>query len=185
MFERFTKAARSAVIQAQEDARALGHHTILPEHLLLGVLSDEHDRAAAAVRSLGLEREGLMREVRAMGTSDAEALRAIGVDLDAVRRHAEETFGPGALDRPRRRRRGWLRSRLLSEHVPFTDASKAALEQSLREALALRHRYIGSEHLVLGLLAQRHGGVPDLLRRSQVDPDDLRNRILEGFPRAA
>ena len=99
---------------------------------------------------------------------DGEALRTLGIDLDAVRDVAEATFGPGALDAPRRRRR-----RGSPAHIPFTAGAKKVLELSLREALAMRSRSISDGHIALGLL--RGGGTAlALLRERGVDPEALR-----------
>jgi ATP-dependent Clp protease ATP-binding subunit ClpA len=155
MFERFTSAARTAVVRAQEEARGLRHSHIGPEHVLLGVLAEAHGFGAAILSAHGIRLDHLRDAVARRSSPgpdpdagpDAEALRTIGIDLDAVRRKVEETFGPGALERRGRRRR----------HVPFTRDAKKALELALREALRLRHNYIGTEHLLLGLL--RGGGL--------------------------
>ena len=88
---------------------------------------------------------------------DADALAALGIDLDEVRRRVEEAFGPGALDRARAPKR-----RFLGGHIPFAKEAKKALELSLREALALRHNYIGTEHMLLGLL-HGEGAAHDVL----------------------
>jgi hypothetical protein len=80
---------------------------------------------------------------------DASALAAIGIDLDAVRRSVEESFGPGALSGRRRRRGG---------HLPLCPKAKRALERSLREALALSDRHIGPEHILLGLASDADSG---------------------------
>lgn len=67
MFERFTKVARDAVLSAQEHARTLEHHEILPEHVLLGLLADVRCPVPRTLRRLGL-------------TLDLEALRARVID---------------------------------------------------------------------------------------------------------
>ena len=116
MFERFDHDGREAVVMAQHEARALSHHYIGTEHLLLGVLHGSGS-GARVLRRLGIELEvvrGDVVRIIGMGPSeglpadDAEALRSIGIDLDEVRRRVEAAFGPGALDhemRSRRRRR--------------------------------------------------------------------------------
>ena len=185
MLERFTKAARGAVVDAQEQARTFGHREIVPEHVLLGVLADVDGVAAKVLRGLGVEREALVAQTRALEVSDAEALRSIGVDLEAVRRQAEATFGPGALDRPRRQRRGLFRLRTVGGHLPFSKAAKRALERSLREALDLKHNYIGTEHILLGLLADDQGSLPHTVRRLGLDPALVRAQVLEELRRAA
>lgn len=183
MFERFTDAARTAVVQAQEEARRLGHDQITPDHLLLGVLADPEGLGGRVLRQLGLAHDALARETQALGSGDAEALRDIGIDLDAVRRHAEEAFGPGALDQQPRRRRGFFRRTV--GHIPFTAAAKKALEQSLRQALALDHHYIGTEHLVLGLVADDTAPAARTLDRLGIAPGRVRDRLREELGKAA
>jgi ATP-dependent Clp protease ATP-binding subunit ClpA len=180
MFERFTPKARAAVVGAQQEARALGHGRISSTHLLLALL-DSEGVAAAVLHRIGVQRAALSADLTTLGGSDAQALEHLGIDLDAVRREAEATFGPGALDRPARRSARGLRSRVLGEHLPFAADAKAALEQSLREAQALGHRYLGTEHLLLALVANRHGPVAASLRRVGVagDYETIRSRVLD------
>jgi ATP-dependent Clp protease ATP-binding subunit ClpA len=125
MFERFTDSARQVVVQAQSQARQLGHGFIGCEHLLLALVSLD-EPAAAVLRDHGLTPErtraevtrlvGPGRTVSLLAGLDREALASIGIDLDAVRSRIEATFGPDALARAvpavRRRRRRGLRSRL-------------------------------------------------------------------------
>ena len=70
----------------------------------------------------------------------AVALTRLGLDLGTVRRWAEETSGRGSTEPP--------------SHIPFTDEAKATMEGALREALKLGHNYIGTEHLLLGIIEQ-------------------------------
>jgi ATP-dependent Clp protease ATP-binding subunit ClpA len=128
MFERFTDSARQIIVQAQSEARELGHGFIGCEHLLLGMLAADAP-AAAVLHEHGLTPERARAEViRLVGAApfgrppdllnvlDREALAVIGIDLDVVRSRIEATFGPGALARAvpgrRNRRRHGLRSRL-------------------------------------------------------------------------
>src|SRR3954452_22144843 len=108
MFERFTQAARRAVVHAQEDAREREQAQIRTENLLLGLYdapATTESTAAVLLRRAGVERADVAADVerlaRAEGTPDAAKLALLGIDLDEVRRQAEETFGPGALDRTR------------------------------------------------------------------------------------
>lgn len=187
MFERFTTAARSAVIDAQRHARECGHTEIGAGHVLLGVLDDPQSPASRVLVDLGLDRTALVEQVRAAGSLDAEALASLGIDLDAVRRQAEQAFGPGALDRGRRQRRGLFGRRGAGGHIPFDREAKSALEGSLRAALAHQHNYIGTEHLLLGLLATKPGTAVDLLRRAGLtaDPATVEARLIAELGRAA
>jgi ATP-dependent Clp protease ATP-binding subunit ClpA len=169
MFERFTDPARAVVIEAQSQARGLGHHWIGTEHLLLAVLARPDSPVARAMADLGIDeavvRARVLAEVGAGPVDDAAALADLGIDLDAVRRRAEEQFGPGALDPPgTARRRGRLRRRRWSirhrpcppgspsGHIPFSARAKKSLELALRESLSSGCREIREQHLVLGIV---------------------------------
>lgn len=146
MFERFTRDARDVVIEAQVQARAAGTPSIDTRHLLL-VLASRPGAASAALTGVGVDMGTLvtrLRTERAPGGLDADALAAVGIDLDAVRERADAVFGEGALDRPLGRPR--------RAHLPFTADAKKTLELALREAIRLRESAIDSRHLLLGLL---------------------------------
>ncbi|BBZ35383.1 Clp protease N-terminal domain-containing protein [Mycolicibacterium confluentis] len=152
MFERFTRDARVAVMLAQEEARDLNARVIGPEHVLLGVLQSADDALGAVLDGFGLTAEGVRARLKADDSGfddEAEALRAIGIDLHAVRDAVNASFGPDAFDDAlqrsgrRRRRRG---------HLSFSRDAKKVLEIALREALAHKGREIRAEHLVLALL---------------------------------
>jgi len=170
MFERFTNRARQAVVHAQQEARRLHHREIGAEHLLLGILAEQHGVGAQVLAGLGMQTEAVRDAVgrRSPAAPDAEALRTLGIDLEEVRRRAEESFGPGALERRRGARRG---------HIPFTPEAKTALELALRESLRLRNRRIGTEHLLLGLLRRDTRLATALLREAGVDRKTVEARM--------
>lgn len=181
MFERFTTAARTAVVGAQAHARRAGHAEIGAADLLAAVLEDPQGIPARVVADLGVTvGEGVAVSEEVFDDSDAAALGALGIDLEAVRRQAEQTFGPGALDRRRRQRPGLFGRRSGAGHLPFSSEAKSSLELSLREAVAEHHRELGAEHLLLGLLATERGTALRVLRRLGVteDRDALRRRVL-------
>lgn len=125
MFERFSRAARQVVVDAQEEARSLGHDWIGTEHLLLAALRRPAQPGTATLVRLGVSAESCRAAVAgvlggtegdALGPEDAEALKTLGIDLDEIRRRAEGAFGDGALDAPvsdpeagRRRRRPFVK----------------------------------------------------------------------------
>lgn len=169
MFERFQRDARQTVVRAQEEARRLGHDRIDTVHLLIALAGQGDGAGAQALREHGLEAEALRERVRLMpglgaGPLDGDALASIGIDLDEVRRAVEANFGSGALDQGR------------AKHRPFGAQAKKALELSLREAIALKHRHIGGGHVLLGLL--RASGSDNaalrVLTDAGVDPAELR-----------
>lgn len=199
MFQRFTQHASQAVRLAQQEARALGHNYLGTEHLLLGLLTEGAGLAARVLADLGIHPETSETTSEVIGFGpltepDQEALRSIGIDLEVVRRKIEEAFGPGALERTwpakaarRVPRLGWLIGRRTCRkstppgYVPFTPRAKKVLELSLEEALQLGHNYIGTEHILLGLLAEGEGVAAELLERSGVDFTLVRTRILDRF----
>ena len=169
MFERFTHAARDVIVRAHEEAAAFGHERVGGEHLLLGAAT-----AGALPASLGVDQAGLRAAVkRAPAGIDAQALATIGIDLDTVRLSVEHAFGPDALARRRRR------------HVPFGAGAKRALERSLREAVALRDRQIGPEHILLGLADVPDAGAAYVLAACGTSPGALRAAVLAGRRKAA
>jgi len=191
VFERFTERAQEAVVFAQEEALGLHHQHIGTEHLLLGLLRDRTSVGYEALDRLGIRLDDVRSEVArlggrgspaALGEEDAEALRVIGIDLDEVRRRIEATFGAGALERTssarrrRRRRKGCAPS---ASHVPFTPRAKKVLELALREAKALRHDYIGTEHILLGLVRERDGLAAGMLAERDVSDTRVRTVVSE------
>src|SRR5918998_5436475 len=149
MFERFTDKARTVVVLAQQKARERGDDTIDTGHLLRALVAVPDNLAVMVLEGFSVRRADveadldLARPTAAGGAPDASALAALGIDLDEVRRRVEEAFGPGALDRPRSPKRRWI-----GGHIPFAKEAKKALELSLREALRMRHNYIGTEHML-------------------------------------
>ncbi|MEU8346016.1 Clp amino terminal domain-containing protein, pathogenicity island component [Actinomadura meyerae] len=151
MFERFTASAREAVTGAQAAARELRDRHIGTEHVLLSMVAGD-DAAARTLRAHGLTADDLRARIARVNRTggdvlDSEALRSIGIDLDAVRDATEQSFGEGALDVPA----GKLH-RYRGGHIPFTPKAKKALELSLRHAIRLKQKRIASGHILLGIL---------------------------------
>jgi ATP-dependent Clp protease ATP-binding subunit ClpA len=176
MFERFAKDGRQAVTLAQEEAVALRHGWIGTEHILLGVLRADGN-GARLLAGFGVDaasvRDDVVRIVgRGEDEIDRDALATLGIDLDEVRERVERAFGPGALIRRRRCRRGGV-----DRTVPFTARAKKALELSLREAAALSEHDLRGEHLVLGLLREGDGVAARILTERGVTHAAARERI--------
>jgi ATP-dependent Clp protease ATP-binding subunit ClpA len=177
MFERFTEEARRVVVLAQEEARMAREPYIDGSHLLLGIVT-AGGPGAQALQGAGVDVGRLRTAIREVGDPnaplDADALAALGIDLEQVRRTAEAAFGTGALDDRAR----WRRRRP-NGHLPFTGNSKEALERALRQALRRGDRSIDSRHLLLGLLDVGEKRTTAVLDRLAVDRTDLRRRIDE------
>ncbi len=186
MFERFTAAARAAVVGAQLHARDAQHAEIGAGDLLAAVLDDPDGIPARVLTHLGVDvPAGAVATEDTFDAEDVAALGSLGIDLDAVRRRAESTFGEGALDRRRRQRPGLFGRRTGAGHLPFSAEAKSVLEHSLREAVAEGHRELGLEHVFLGLLATEQGTALRLLNRLGVTADRATLRRLVLAERAA
>ncbi len=105
---------------------------------------------------------GLLREDEGIA---AQALRALAISLETVRQQVEEIIGQG--------------KQAPSGHIPFTPRAKKVLELSLREALQLGHNYIGTEHILLGLIHEGHGVAAQVLVRLGADLDRVRQQVVE------
>lgn len=180
MFERFTRGARDAVIQAQTEAVELGDDEIGTQHVLLGVLWNADDVGKQLLDEMGLGYRNIRHRVEA-GVGgffpDTDALQGIGINLDEVRRRAEQAFGRGALGR----RAGCRRS----GHIPFDADAKKTLELALREAVALKHTGIGIEHVLLGLTRLPESPAGQLMAAAGVRPDELGSRLRDRLRDAA
>ncbi len=106
---------------------------------------------------------GLIREGEGVG---ATALRNLGVDLDQVRQEVEKTVGRGE-------------GGLFLGQIPFTPRAKKVLELAVTEARDLGHSYIGTEHLLLGLIREGEGVAAQVLSSLGVDLEKAREEVLE------
>jgi ATP-dependent Clp protease ATP-binding subunit ClpA len=194
MFERFTDKARQVVFLAKGKATERGDDQIRPVHMLYGLAAAD-GIAARVLTAVGVDAAAVDRELGRAGGAppgalpsgneadggDAAALAAIGIDLDEIKRRIEDSFGPGALQRVPLTPRGPLN---WTGRLPLNDQAKLSLALSLREARALHHNYIGTEHLLLGLLRvadryPRGDFAAVTLRDLGLDPASLRTRVLD------
>ncbi|MDG3009246.1 Clp protease [Rhodococcus sp. D2-41] len=189
MFERFTRSAREAVVRAKVEAEMADSAVIDSRHLVLGVLQAGDGPAVTVLCEAGFGAAELRRALREgdeLGDADAEALRSIGIDLDAVRASLEQNFGEGALEGPEPEETagifGWRKP--ARGHTPFTRDAKKSIELALRQAVHRKDGEIRPEHLLLGVLT---GGEPAAARmiESKIAVADLRTRLLEEMGRAA
>jgi ATP-dependent Clp protease ATP-binding subunit ClpC len=95
----------------------------------------------------------------------AKALESLGISLDAVRQQVEEIIGQG--------------QQAPSGHIPFTPRAKKVLELSLREALQLGHNYIGTEHILLGLIREGEGVAAQVLVKLGADLNKVRQQVIQ------
>jgi ATP-dependent Clp protease ATP-binding subunit ClpC len=95
----------------------------------------------------------------------ARALRALNITPDAARDQVRQVIGPGHHEQP--------------ERIPFTPRAKKVLELSLREALSLKSDYIGTEHLLLGLIAEGMGVGAQILVELGTPLQAVRDKVIE------
>ena len=98
----------------------------------------------------------------------AKALESLGISLEAVRQQVEEIIGEG--------------QQAPSGHIPFTPRAKKVLELSLREALQLGHNYIGTEHILLGLIREGGGVAAQVLVKLGADLNRVRQQVILVLP---
>jgi ATP-dependent Clp protease ATP-binding subunit ClpA len=159
VFERFTREAREIVTTAVDEAELRGDSRVGTEHLLVA--------AAAAPGLAGIlpTKEELREELDRL---DEEALVSVGLDPALLSGGSKSRSGSG------------------KRHLPFTGASKEILKEALKEAIALGHRHIGSEHIALALTA---GTGPDralsALRGLGHSPEETRALLLRRVERAS
>ncbi|MGH2683207.1 MAG: ATP-dependent Clp protease ATP-binding subunit [Actinomycetota bacterium] len=95
----------------------------------------------------------------------AKALESLGISLEAVRSQVEEIIGQG--------------QSAPTGHIPFTPRAKKVLELSLREALQLGHNYIGTEHILLGLIREGEGVAAQVLQKLGADLNRVRQQVIQ------
>ena len=95
----------------------------------------------------------------------AKALESLGISLEAVRSQVEDIIGQG--------------QSAPTGHIPFTPRAKKVLELSLREALQLGHNYIGTEHILLGLIREGEGVAAQVLQKLGADLNRVRQEVIQ------
>jgi len=117
---------------------------------------------------------GLIREGTGVA---AKALESLGISLDAVREQVQEVMGQG--------QHAQLVQQAPSGHIPFTPRAEKVLELSLREALQLGHNYIGTEHILLGLICEGEGTAAQVLIKSGAGLNRVRSQVIQLAGRSA
>ena len=111
---------------------------------------------------------GLIHEGEGIG---ARALESLGVTLNAVREQVQDIVGPGP--------------QAPNGHIPFTPSAKKVLELSMREAIQLNHGYIGTEHILLGMVRANEGVANQVLVKLGAEPAAVRQAVMDlisGYP---
>jgi len=161
IFTRFTDRSRESVEAAFEEARMLGHDSLGDEDLLLGILSVDRGIACNALVSSGVTLEDAREESEAMLSG---ALASIGVSFEDLNREAGEAFEMRITD---------------DRRIPYSPLAKKALIEARKETKRLGDNYLGTEHVLLGILRNEDGTAVRLLARMGVTPGVVEDRIFE------
>jgi ATP-dependent Clp protease ATP-binding subunit ClpC len=167
IFTRFTDKSRRCVQSAFEEARMLGHDSLGDEDLLLGILRADEGIGAAALSSLGVTLEDAREESEELLS---DALSSIGISLEVMRREAGEAF---EMRIPAGRR------------LPLSPRAKKVLVQARKEMRRLGDNYLGTEHVLLGIVGNKDGTAIRILARMGVSPETLEDRLYQLRGRAA
>ena len=167
MFLRFTDESRASVEAAFEEARMLGHDSLGDEDLLLGVLRGDEGVGAEALSSLGVTLEEAREESEGMLS---DVLSSMGISLEDVRREAGDAFDMRLPD---------------DRKIPYSPRAKNALVGARKEMRRLRDNYLGTEHVLLGIVGNEDGTAVRMLGRLGVSPETLQERLFELRGRAA
>jgi Clp amino terminal domain, pathogenicity island component len=143
-FSRFTERARRAVVTAEGIAREMGHASIRPGHIVLGLLAVE-------------------------GGAAADVMVQLAGSAETIRKRVVRAIPPATEKQP--------------THIPFEPEPKEAMKQALDQALEFGHNYIGTEHLLLGLLKVPDGQGARLLGELGITYEAARAGVLEWIDR--
>jgi ATP-dependent Clp protease ATP-binding subunit ClpC len=161
MFVRFTDRSRTSVEAAFEEARIMGHDSLGDEDLLLGILRADEGIAAEALASLGVTLEDARDECEMML---ANALTSIGISLEDIRREAGDAFD---MSLPSDRK------------IPYSPRAKNALVRARKEMRRLGDNHLGTEHVLLGILANEDGTAVRILASMGISPETVEDRLFD------
>ena len=161
IFNRFTDRSRRSVEAAFEEARALGHDSLGDEDLLLGILRADEGIGAEALSSLGVTLEAAREESEELLSA---ALYSIGISLEEIRWESGDAFEMGIPD---------------DRKIPYSPRAKNALVAARKEMRRLGDDYLGTEHVLLGILGNDDGTAVRMLGRMGVSPETLEERLFE------
>ena len=158
---RSTDRTRRCVEAAFEEARMLGHDSLGDEDLLSGILRTDEGIGAEALSSLGVTLEDA-RE--GSGEMLSDALSSIGISLEEMRRESGDVLD---MRIPYNRR------------IPYSPRAKEVLVQARKEMRRLGDNYLGTEHILLGIVLNEDGTAVRILASLGVTPETLEDRLYQ------
>lgn len=163
-----TPRAKKAIELAVDEARRLNNHYIGTEHILLGLMREGEGIAAGILENLGVTLETLR-------TATLLALSLVTLNEEATTQPVQTEATEAT--RPRRLAIIQTRSTKPYEIYPFTEQTHKILEQAHEEAAHFQHNYIGTEHLLLGLVRDSEGVAGAVLQNLGVQPSRVRKAV--------
>lgn len=167
IFNRFTDKSRRCVEAALEEARMLGHDSLGDEDLLLGILRADEGIGADTLSSLGVTLDEAREESEALLS---DALSSIGISLEEMRRETGDAFDMRLPD---------------DRKIPLSPRAKKVLVRARKEMRELGDNYLGTEHVLLGIVCNEDGTAVRMLASMGVSPETLEDRLYELRGRAA
>jgi ATP-dependent Clp protease ATP-binding subunit ClpC len=167
IFNRFNDKSRRCMEAALEEARMLGHDSLGDEDLLLGILRADEGIGAEALSSLGVTLEEAREESEEM---ISDALSSIGISLEEMRRESGDAFDMRLPD---------------DRKIPLSPRAKKVLVRARKEMRRLGDNYLGTEHVLLGIVCNEDGTAVRMLASMGVSPETLEDRLYELRGRAA
>ncbi len=161
-----TPRAKKVIELAVDEARRLNHHYIGTEHILLGLVREGEGIAGGALASLGVTLERARAET-------VRILKQAGQPIE----ESQEEAAPAATDNPPEQVLLQIRSNKPFDGHPFTDQAHRIIEQAHKEAEHFQHNYIGTEHLLLGMVHDGEGVAGAVLRNLGVQLSKVRDAV--------
>jgi ATP-dependent Clp protease ATP-binding subunit ClpC len=167
MYERFTDSARRVMNLAGRVARCFHHEYIGTQHILLALFEEGSGATPSALKNLVVlwQRDDLI-DLNS-GSAAANVLKCLHIDLRKIRLEVEKIIQSGP-DEP-----------VLPDMLPLTPRAKKVIEYAIEEARNLNHNYVGTEHLLLGLLREREGVAAQVLMNLGLRFLDVRQTVLD------
>jgi ATP-dependent Clp protease ATP-binding subunit ClpC len=186
VFERFTDRARRVIVLAQEEARMFNADYVGTGHILLGLLGEGEGVAARSLESLGISLEIARTHVEHALKENLQALAAEDSQAEEPVSQVEQTIGQNepATEALQGEEPVGRRQQAPRGHIPFNKRVKKVLELALRESLGLNHNYIGTEHLLLGVIREGEGVGAQVLIKLGADLTVTRARVIELLSRS-
>jgi excisionase family DNA binding protein len=158
-FKYFTERARHVMALAVDEARRLEHNYIGTEHMLLGLVSEGEGVAARVLSSFGVELDKTRNEIV------------------SILKHGQERSNPVLSKIKSAMLQGEIV--LAGRQAVLTLRAKKVIELAADESKSLRHHYIDTEHLLLGIIREGEGLAVDVLKHLGIDPQQVRTKTLE------